>query len=119
MSVVFGNSMSNGVSQGDSNKDFESSTSNDVAVDLSFGDIDSENCKILAPKIEKRLQTLLGQHNRIAKAARHRPRQGCGRRPFAAAAFCQQKVVRFQPANKLSEDSLLSFLLAEGLPFPI
>jgi len=61
MSIIFGNSVTNDVSRGDSNKDFESRTSNDVVVLLSVGSISPENCKILAPRVGKRLLTMLGQ----------------------------------------------------------
>ena len=51
MSIVFGNSIT-----GDN-----SETTNDVTVNLSTGYIDPKNCDVLAPRIGKRLLTILGQ----------------------------------------------------------
>jgi len=51
MSIVFGNSIS-----GDN-----SSTNNEVEVDLAAGIIHQKNCEILAPRVGKRLLAILGQ----------------------------------------------------------
>jgi len=61
MTIVFGNSISNEVSRGDTSEDFESSTSNDVAITLTVGNIDKKHCEILGPIIGKRLMAILGQ----------------------------------------------------------
>jgi hypothetical protein len=61
MTIVFGNSIRNEVSRGESSEDFESSTSNDVAITLTVGYIDQKNCEILGPRIGKRLLAILRQ----------------------------------------------------------
>jgi hypothetical protein len=61
MTIVFGNSVNNSVSQGETSEDFEVETGNDVAITLTVGNIDQKNCEILAPRIGKRLLAILRQ----------------------------------------------------------
>jgi hypothetical protein len=67
MSIVFGNWVSNEVSRGDSNEDFEVRTTNDVEVLLTIGNIDDKNCEVLAPRIGKRLLAILGGPDQRAR----------------------------------------------------
>ena len=59
MSIIFGNSVTNDIIARRFERRFPLDTSNDVVVYLSVGSISPENCKILAPRIGKRLLMML------------------------------------------------------------
>jgi hypothetical protein len=67
MSIVFGNSVTNEISRGETSEDFHSTTSNDVEVTLTVGTIDDKNCEVLAPRIGKRLLAILGGPDQRAR----------------------------------------------------
>ena len=55
------------MSRGDTSEDFEVDTSNEVLVTMTIGNIDRKNCDVLAPRIAKRLLTILGQDQRAQR----------------------------------------------------